>query len=92
MFWIGDLNYRIDMEINQVKDYVKSGALHKLMPLDQVKNLLSFFRRFICWRKNNSFLASGYVCHLLIYHIIIKFLINVQVQGHHPHQRAPFHD
>ena len=44
VFWIGDLNYRIDMEINQVKDYVKSGALHKLMPLDQVKNSLSFFR------------------------------------------------
>ena len=24
------------------------------------------------------------------YHIIIGFLINVQVQGHHPHQWAPF--
>ena len=24
------------------------------------------------------------------HHIIIGFLINVQVQGHHPHQWAPF--
>ena len=24
------------------------------------------------------------------YHIIIRLLINVQVQGHHPHQWAPF--
>ena len=23
-------------------------------------------------------------------HIIIRFLINLQVQGHHPHQWAPF--
>ena len=38
VFWIGDLNYRIDMEINQVKDYVTSGALHKLMPKDQVRS------------------------------------------------------
>ena len=25
-----------------------------------------------------------------VHHIIIGFLINVQVQGHHPHQWAPF--
>ena len=28
--------------------------------------------------------------HIISYHIIIGFLINVQVQGQHPHQWAPF--
>ena len=36
VFWLGDLNYRIDMDINEVKDLVSKGALNKLLPKDQV--------------------------------------------------------
>ena len=40
-----------------------------------------------------SMLHSSLVNHtttLPSYHVIIGFLINLQVQGHHPHQWAPF--
>jgi phosphatidylinositol-3,4,5-trisphosphate 5-phosphatase 2 len=36
VFWLGDLNYRIDMDINDVKEHVSKGAFNKLLPKDQV--------------------------------------------------------
>ncbi|XP_053397394.1 inositol polyphosphate 5-phosphatase OCRL-like [Mercenaria mercenaria] len=41
VFWIGDLNYRIDMDINDVKELVSRGALHKLLPKDQLYSQLA---------------------------------------------------
>ena len=41
----------------------------------------------------NFFLRNpcSMICVCIFIIIIIGFLINVQVQGHHPHQWAPFH-
>ncbi|KAL4233663.1 hypothetical protein ACF0H5_008345 [Mactra antiquata] len=36
VFWLGDLNYRIDLDINEVKENVLKGALGKLLPHDQL--------------------------------------------------------
>ena len=36
------------------------------------------------------FFATSLINSIIHHHIIIGFLINVQVQGHHPHQWAPF--
>ncbi|WAR08975.1 OCRL-like protein [Mya arenaria] len=35
VFWLGDLNYRIDQDITVVKDCVAQGRLHNLLPHDQ---------------------------------------------------------
>uniref|UniRef100_A0A2C9LE96 Inositol polyphosphate-related phosphatase domain-containing protein n=1 Tax=Biomphalaria glabrata TaxID=6526 RepID=A0A2C9LE96_BIOGL len=36
VFWIGDLNYRIDLPIDTVKSYIKKGAHKKLILEDQL--------------------------------------------------------
>ena len=41
-------------------------------------------------RSKVSYVSFSLSCSYIIIIIIIRFLINVQVQGHHPHQWAPF--
>ncbi|XP_052808997.1 inositol polyphosphate 5-phosphatase OCRL-like isoform X2 [Mya arenaria] len=41
VFWLGDLNYRIDQDITVVKDCVAQGRLHKLLPHDQLRKHMS---------------------------------------------------
>ncbi|XP_052809512.1 inositol polyphosphate 5-phosphatase OCRL-like [Mya arenaria] len=41
VFWLGDLNYRIDQDITVVKDCVAQGRLHNLLPHDQLRKHMS---------------------------------------------------
>jgi len=42
VFWLGDMNYRIDQDITTVKENVANGMLQKLIPHDQVRPSASF--------------------------------------------------
>lgn len=43
VFWIGDLNYRIDdMDINDVKDKISRDELGVILPNDQVRMLYKY--------------------------------------------------
>ncbi|XP_052241819.1 inositol polyphosphate 5-phosphatase OCRL-like isoform X2 [Dreissena polymorpha] len=49
VFWLGDLNYRIDQDINTVKSLVVRGLYNKLTPHDQLYKQLkthSVFKKF----------------------------------------------
>ena len=63
--------------------HVLLNLFKKLRKRDKIRGFPSFLSLFC--NECNKFNNTG--AHIII---IIGFLINVQVQGHHPHQWAPF--
>ena len=49
VIWLGDLNYRIDLDIEAVRSYIELGNLEKLFENDQLirqKSVSAAFRKF----------------------------------------------
>jgi len=68
VFWLGDLNYRIDMEIGMVKEHIYRGQFSQLLKNDQVLHAAAkhyciylTYETKLTYRKFNQF--KLYICY-----------------------------